>query len=259
MMKRILSFTLMSALLSTSLFAQFSTKKAPIKLFQRFEFGVDLDLHSNQFVHDYAETLPIGHDNREVLYEEYFETKLNSLNLGGHIGTRVPLFTFAPNSIIALSVEAGYIVNQFRAKEYTFYGNQKMFIETFNVGVLYAPIGIEMKFGADAMLDKSLKTGYTIGGGISPFVVQYFHKEHPFTSTYYRPFIKGEVAFGNNMFYKIRLMAFFNNVDYMNTYGEGLYRRSPGQEMNLKYIESGSSIMISFIRLLGSKNWVNNF
>ena len=156
-MKKLFTYTLLTfAVLSfQEAKAQFSTSKAPIKIGQRFEVGIDVRVQGYTYVHEFHGQMPFGHSGRMIPYSEVFSQNRVSYAGGAHIGTRVPLFKVSNNSILAFSIEAGYLVNTFFAVNYRFF-NEPASMDQINVGTFYAPIGIEFKTGADAMLDKSL-------------------------------------------------------------------------------------------------------
>lgn len=140
------------------------------------------------------------------------ETKISGLAYGAGGEHYFPLGKTSDNSVMALTIGVDIMLMSLKTNEIRLNGGY-----TFTPELQYMqsnlPIGIAYKSGTDVLFRKSVKSGFSFGGGVSGNVTMAYNNFDNFFPAFgYRPYCMGEVAFFAGVCWKIRATAYLSNT-----------------------------------------------
>lgn len=120
---------------------------------------------------------------------------------------------------------------------------------------------LDFKFGADAMMDKQYRWGWTIGGGAMPSMsattAEGLDADLKFGI---QPVVKGEVAFRGPIVAKLRLQYSMGNITFLDKTGDGF---APGTSQQTQIIGKSnftvSIILLPLSFMYKTSNWYNSY
>jgi hypothetical protein len=153
--------------------------------------------------------------------------KINSTtSWGAYGGTFFPIAPMGEKSVLAICVEAEGAFIQFQPGLVT-WAPDAHYDATFGAIMMSLPVSVDMKFGGEAKLDRSIFTSYTFGFGLAPtlmasgvdqgdFVGYSDLLGYPYFKTSSHPFIKAEFGIFVGVFIKCRAMYSFGKIKYFD-------------------------------------------
>lgn len=140
------------------------------------------------------------------------ESKVSGMAYGAGGEHYFPLGKTSDNSVMALTIGGDVMLMSLTAKEIRLNGGL-----TFTPELQYMqgnlPIGIVYKSGTDVVFRKSVKSGFSFGGGVSGnMTMTYSNFDNFFPALGYRPYCMAEVSFFAGICWKIRGTAYLSNT-----------------------------------------------
>lgn len=195
-----------------------------VKSWQRYDIGYSFTFASATYTDHYTSV-----DMNGDLFDTTFTKKLVAKPIyGAMFSTYFPIAGMGENSILAIGLGIRANVYKWSTGDVALGSNYTYNYDylTMDMGV---PISVDMKWGCDAMLDKSNRTCFTLGIGGQP---TYIMTGVPTAvnadgsvslagSSVFKvqPFIKAEAGFFAGICFKVRAMYNFANIKYLDMTG----------------------------------------
>ncbi|MBS1688973.1 MAG: hypothetical protein JSS96_09630 [Bacteroidetes bacterium] len=196
-----------------------------VKSYQRYDIGFSFAFASADYKDHYT-TVDMNGD----LFDTTLRRKLVAKPVYGlSFSTYFPVAGMGENSILAIAVGVRGNVYKWNTGNVVLGPNYTYNYDylTMDMGV---PISVDMKWGCDAMLDKSTRTCFTIGIGGQPTYLMTGTPTGINTdgsvslagSNVFKvqPFIKAEAGFFAGICFKVRAMYNFANIKYLDMSGD---------------------------------------
>ncbi|NDC41839.1 MAG: hypothetical protein EBZ77_09860, partial [Chitinophagia bacterium] len=166
-----------------------------------------------------------GYNNRFITDSTLKRDIVSEPGFGVLVGVNVPVARLGHVSVLALSIDIAY--NQYAWKElnksYNLDGTFKTLPNKLDAKTtqVAAPIGLDYKYGCDAINSKRMRLGATLGiGAIPHFNVTKMDSVSklfgPQQSLGFNPYAKAELSFYFGLCIKLRAMYTVGNVELMN-------------------------------------------
>ena len=188
---------------------------------ERFEIGYSFCLSSANYQYS-ARTF---NDNTFQVSDTVHNEKIPSKGgFGFMVGTYFPIAHIGNNGRLAISTTFMYNGLLWESGSFSYSSNSQTGTTSEGSGTIDValPIGLDYKFGCDAIQDKSKRFWYTLGAGIYPSYTMTGYKGQNGTASHMLPYLKGEVGFFAGICFKVRATYTFGNIKYLNfdeTYG----------------------------------------
>lgn len=170
-----------------------------------------------------------------------FETVTTKGGFGATIGTHIPISKFGDATMIALTIDGLYNllvwdmepVNDVYNTNTVGYSNQ--YEITGGSVQLSVPIGLDLKFGCEAALEKSKGACFSFGAGAMPTAALTAYQDNAGAIIRLQPYVKAEFGVMAGICMKIRAIYAMGKFDYINvkndagdidTYGASLTSKS---------------------------------
>lgn len=192
-----------------------------VKSWQRYDIGFSFAFASANYTDHYTSV-----DMNGDLFDTTLRRKLVAKPVYGVMAsTYFPIAGMGENSILAIGLGVRANLYKWNTGNVMLGANYTYNYDylTMDMGV---PISVDMKWGCDAMLDKSNRTCFTFGIGAQP---TYFMTGTPTglnsdgsialsgsNIVKVQPFIKAEAGFFAGICFKVRAMYNFANVKYLD-------------------------------------------
>ncbi|HTN46945.1 MAG TPA: hypothetical protein VL098_11410 [Flavipsychrobacter sp.] len=231
------------------------------KFLKRFEIGGSYAMSSAEY-----------RVKQRFLSQDYsidttIKFNMNSVaGIGGMLGTYVPLSRLGQKSILALNIDLMYNALVWD-KDVTVYSptggtvTNSLTGGTLMVGM---PVGLDFKFGCDAVGRKDVRFCTTLGGGVLPsFAMTSIDDVNDIAGEFgVSPYVKAEVGMFTGICWKIRAMYSFGVIDEMSTLMDKTVKSDFGQS-NTQLIQKSSLnlslILMPFSFTWGTQEWWNTF
>ncbi len=221
-----LILTSILSLLTISGFAQFNSlyfnnkthrPKEKLKLFQR----VDIGFHTmfNRAFYDYYSVLEIANPGSENTISITDDTyKMKNMGIGGNIGAFLPIGHLGYRTKLGLNLEAYYTSHTYETTNFQINGNPADAQVEFKSTFISVPVGLDVRWGGQSSLSKDDWASASIGGGIAPtyFSTKPESNVPDFVNLLVRPYIRAEFGFHTGIFWKIKGMVQFRQLDIVN-------------------------------------------
>lgn len=242
---------ILSALLCLSLSAaaQFPGAKGP----KRLELGYSYVLASANY--SYAES---HYNEKTGLVDDtsYVQKVKSKGGFGGLIGYSWPLARMGDNSCLALSVSYYYNAILWESGQFSYsyssqYGSSSVGSGTIDMGL---PIGVDFKFGCDALADRSQRLCYGFGLGLYPSIKTTVYKEVANSNAGLLPYLKAELGVFAGICFKVRALYSFGNIRYVD-YHQGVDYTQLKTDFKGKSTATLSLIIMPFSWKFGKSAW----
>jgi hypothetical protein len=239
-----------------------STGKFRLKLLQRMDIGFHAGFSKSFF----DETNRMGFTGWDENTQSEITTyagesnsfKLKNSSYGGNIGFFIPIGYVVPYTRFALNVEAYVTSSSYTIQDYKVLGQaaNPPAITSLNVTI---PIGFDIKWGAQATLDRYFIGSVALGGGIAPT----YHTITPVSTgteqatMVVRPYLKAEFGFFTGIFWKIKGTMLYNNTNTLGHWVTGNANAvAPGAPFIDQSIKLGKyAYMLGIGFNIGSMKW----
>lgn len=134
-----------------------------------------------------------------------------------HLGTYFPISIVSDNSMLVLCIE-GMANTTTITHDTVFFSDSAKLLKPFRSYRVAMPVSLEYRLGGDVSMSRSDGALFTVGGGISPTMVNTYD-EAVVPRFKFIPFVKVEAGFVALVAIKLRAMYYFRN---------SLYRRAEG-------------------------------
>lgn len=223
-MNRRITTLLLSALPLLS-FAQ--DKKGTPGFFKRLELGYTFitDKADYRLTYPVERTYPLQID--KVIYDTVISETIKSKGgFGLTLGTNAPIAKLGEASVLSLSVNFMYNMlvwdkgtspanNAVTSPLAT--PNEREAVQTGgSTAQIGLPLGVDAKFGCDAVTDKGYRFCASFGTGAIPMAAITTYDGDDETVMRVRPYIKGELGIYAGMCFKVRAMYAFGKYPYLN-------------------------------------------
>ncbi len=219
-------------------------------ILQRYQVGYSFVVANAQYETKsffFSDLSTIG--NIDTTYKGTLNTKAT---FGVTMGTYIPLKRLGQKSSLALGIDFLYNILTWEDKATNSFAGFDGFTAQASL-----PVGLDFKFGADAVTDKAIRFCATVGAGGSPsysistLTNGGFDIDPKFNIT---PYVKGEVGIFAGICMKVRAIYTFTDVNYLD-YGPGR-KTDPFfvSESNTKFIGK-NTLTLSLIVMPFSWTW----
>jgi|GEM_PF-1245587 len=228
-----------------------------VKSWQRYDIGYSFVFGSAHYTDHY-----IAVDGNGDLFDTTFRKTLVAKPIYGLMfNTYFPLASMGDNGVLAIGLGIRANLYKWNTGDVSLGSNYTYNYDylTMDMGV---PISIDMKWGCDAMLDKSTRTCFTIGVGGQP---TYFATGVPSginadgsvalagsNVVKITPFVKAEAGFFAGICFKVRAIYNFANIKYLDMTGDN-------EQISLKGTSNFnlSIVLMPFSWDWGKEQWWN--
>lgn len=151
----------------------------------------------------------------DTTYREKIRTKGG---FGGTIGTFFPVAPIGQKGTLAISLSYLYNALLWEGTSFSYESNSQTGTTSSGSGTIEMalPVGVDYKFGCDALLDKSKRFCYTVGAGAYPSLTATVYKDNAGAGFHVLPYLKGEVGVFAGICFKVRALYTFGNIKYIN-------------------------------------------
>ncbi|HET8572888.1 MAG TPA: hypothetical protein VFL76_03355 [Edaphocola sp.] len=131
------------------------------------------------------------------------------------------LFDVTPNSSVVFNVNpTGYIFHYEMGPVKTSNSNLSEYDYTLGIGDLAVPLTLDYKTGGEALFDKSYRTSFTLGAGLSPVLYGTNFGDLRGMKFGIRPFVHAEIGIFAAIEWKIRLSYMPGAAKVMDVYSD---------------------------------------
>ena len=147
---------------------------------------------------------------------------------GAFIGYSIPVAKMGDNSRLAIAFGFMYGVALWESGSFSYQSSSQTGTTTEGSGSadIGVPIGLDYKFGADALRDKSQRFCATIGMGVYPSFTLTAYNGDAQAKSHVLPYIKGEVGIFAGICMKLRAQFNFGDIKYIDYGSETNYGSS---------------------------------
>ncbi len=145
---------------------------------------------------------------------------------GVTMGTYIPVAKFSEASQLAFSIDGLFnmLIWDMEPVNDVYYsgtsGYNKEYVITGGSMQIGVPLGLDLKFGCDAALEKSKGAGFTFGAGVMPTAALTAYEGEAGAVIRAQPYLKGELAVFAGICFKLRAVYAMGKFDYINATGE---------------------------------------
>jgi hypothetical protein len=203
-------------------------KKGTPGFFKRLELGYTFitDKADYKLTYPVERIYPLQID--KVIYDTVISRTIKSKGgFGLTLGTNAPIAKLGEASVLSISINFMYNSLVWEAQEdpannatVTSRIATPNEVTTSNKGgttsQIGVPLGLDFKFGCDAVTDKGYRFCTSFGAGATPMAAMTTYDGDDKTVMRVRPFIKGEVGIYAGMCFKVRAMYSFGKYPYLN-------------------------------------------
>lgn len=229
----------------------FSTEKAVAQGFpkglQRTEIGYSYCMTSATYTY-HATTFDQSTISLiDTTYREKIRTKGG---FGGMIGNYFPVTSLGDKGALAISLSYMYNALFWEGTSFSYSTGTEGTTSTGSGTVEMAlPVGVDYKFGCDALLDKSKRFCYTLGAGVYPSLTATVFRDYTGAGFKMLPYLKGEVGIFAGICFKLRATYAFGNIKYIS------YDESYGNVQSQTTLKGKSAFSLSLILMPFSWKW----
>lgn len=137
---------------------------------------------------------------------------------GGLVGFHFPLVKMGDYSSISFSVSYMYDALLWESNSFSYSGNSRTGNTSSGSGTIRMglPVGVDYKFGCDAVSDKSKRLCAGFGAGLYPSMSLTSFRDEANGNFRLLPYLKGEVGVFGGICMKLRGTLTFGNIDYID-------------------------------------------
>lgn len=234
---------------SNGMFAQKSRMPG---LLQRTHLGYSFLVNSAEFKVKQSVITPDF--SKDTSYTESMNT---SGSFGFTIGTYIPLKRLGRKSSLNLGIDYMYNMMLWDAKYKVYDGNGNTYDAPFSGGTLQMalPIGLDFKFGCDAITSKDARFCATLGAGALPSysltaLDQVSNIDPKFSAA---PYLKAEVGILAGICVKLRAVYAIGNLSYMDITEKNDYGKTNSQ------LNGTSNLTLSLLIMPFSWSWSRDY
>jgi hypothetical protein len=203
----------------------------------------------------FDEKLPSGKD--VSLYHE--GPSVSKGGLGINVGTYYRLLKIGKRTAVAFDMNYMFSWMKWKGIGTGFY-TDKTWNEGGSTWQLQVPLGLELKFGSDARLEKNHRFCMSFGGGVMPLMsssklsdtVKRKGREFNFG---YQPYVKAELGIMMGICWKLRLMYSVGDIQLLTDYGTD--HKDPHSVSKFE-MKGNSAITFSIVMMPFSHDWPDN-
>lgn len=171
---------------------------------------------------------------------------------GGGGGYYIPLAVMNDRAMTCIDYGMDILYIRFRPEEMRLNGG-RMFTPDINILQFNVPVFFAYKSGTGASLRRSVKSGFTIGGGAALNVNLLDYDLSMASKLRATPFVLGELSFYTGFCWKVRGTAFVSKQQLINMKtGVGGYYNEDNSHMLL---QARPAFMLSLVYQTFSKDW----
>lgn len=184
----------------------------------------------------------------DTLYREKIRTKGG---FGATVGTYFPVAPLGEKGCMAISLAYMYNALLWEGSSFSYSSNSQTGTTSSGSGTveMALPVGVDYKFGCDALLDKSKRFCYTLGAGVYPSLTATVYKDYAGAGFHVLPYLKGEVGIFAGICMKVRATYAFGNIKYIN------FNENYGNGQSETTLKGKSALTLSLILMPFSWKW----
>ena len=214
--------------------------------------------------------------NEQTTFEERITQNVrSSFGYGGFTGTYIPVTKLGNSTLLAVGINMAYNAFLWDYETPTFQSyrtdvNGNVIGANFGVGTtpfgvsglsiqMAVPVSLDLKFGAEASLQKGAKWTGTFGVGAYPSGSMTVDFDNGGFGYGVSPFVKGEIGVKGGILWKLRLQYAMGNIPFYsgrNSINEGL-GLSSNSELIGKGVFSASLVLMPFSWNFQEDGWWN--
>jgi hypothetical protein len=210
---------------------------------------------------NYIRTYPVPNPASLKIDDSFRDTTVTSViepsaAVGGLLGTYFRVAKLGKASTLNISVEANLnMLTWDNAESQSQTPDQKQTeVITGTTTAIGLPVGVDLKFGADAYPDKSYRWTSTFGVGANAGSIQTTLNNASNSEIAVRPYIRGEVGLLAGMCFKVRATYTFGQLQYIRT--DNSAKNSQGNiYANITTLTNKSSFAVSLIVMPFAPMW----
>ncbi|PZF71718.1 hypothetical protein [Taibaiella soli] len=213
---------------------------------ERFEIGYSFCLSSATF--QYKEH-KFDSESLTVSDSTHSDKITSKGGFGATLGTYFPIAKIGTRGSLAISTTFLFNAIAWEPGGFSYSSNSQTGTTSTGSGTMEMalPIGVDYKFGCDAIQDKSRRFCYSLGAGFYPSYTMTVYKGNNGTAGHLLPYLKGEIGFFAGICFKARATYSFGNIKYVS------YEESGGNTaINLS---GKSGLTLSLIMMPMSWKW----
>jgi hypothetical protein len=205
---------------------------------------------------DYVYSLGYSSDKGFTYAVGELSTKVKGMSYGAGVEFYTPLSKLSETSMIAMQFGMDMHYVKFKFEELRLSGGQR-FTPSQDLIQTNFPIGMVYKTGTDAALRKSVKSGFSFGGGAAINWNASLSDDAVRSKCLIRPYGLAEVAFYTGICWKIRATGYMGNA-ILAEGGQNVGIGGSADDSRMR-LQSKSSIMFSLIFFDLSWDWDEDY
>lgn len=184
----------------------------------------------------------------DTTYREKIRTKGG---FGATVGTYFPIAPIGDKGALAISLSFMYNALLWEGSSFSYESNSETGTTSSGSGTveMALPVGVDYKFGCDALLDKSKRFCYTVGAGAYPSLTATVYKDNAGAGFHVLPYLKAEVGVFAGICMKVRATYAFGTLKYIN------YNEDYGNVQSQTSLKGKSALTLSLILMPFSWKW----
>jgi len=183
----------------------------------------------------------------DTTYREKIRTKGG---FGATVGTYFPVAPIGEKGSLAISLSYLYNALLWEGTSFSYStGSEGTTSSGSGTIEMALPVGLDYKFGCDALLDKSKRFCYSVGVGAYPSLTATVYKDEAGAGFHVLPYLKGEVGIFAGICMKVRATYAFGNIKYIS------YNDSYGNVQSETSLKGKSALTLSLILMPFSWKW----
>lgn len=180
-------------------------------------------------------------ENTGLVTDTSFTERLTSKSGFGALGGYYfPVYKVGPKSKLAITLTYMYNAYLWDGGTFAYSANSQTGSTSVGSGTIEMalPVGVDYKFGSDAMMDKNEKLCYSFGAGVYPSMDLTVYRDVGAFHFFTRPFVKAEAGIFAGICMKLRATYVFGNIDYFS-YGHD----NPGDVEHTSFTSKGTAVL----------------
>lgn len=201
---------------------------------------------------EYKKTTRYFNENTGLYYDSLHTERIQSKGgFGGVLGHHFPIIKMGDYSAMSVSISFMYdaLLWESNAFSYSYNSSTNEDYSTSGTVRMSLPVGVDYKFGCDAVADKSRRFTASLGAGVFPSLSGTVFRDEANGNFKVSPYLKGEIGIFAGICMKLRGMLTFGNVKYIDyNYDNWSYNTSSS-------LTGKSTFTLSLIFMPASFKW----